>query len=251
MEFSIQEYWSGLPFPSPGNLSDPGIKSMSLMSPALAGRFFTSSATWEAPEKRRSSDYMFVVFTVLLNENQHASMFRNTTYSCRERDSKFKPMTVSWLWTMSELSCIMEEKIPATEVFLVFNQENKDMWHSNPFNWLVLKDMKVLQTPVSQPLHCRLQRCIRLQRWTVEADLAKLRVTWFGFGFGWDVGMGWIDAQRLRWGQMRLELEGSAGFTRAQQIRLLCYWSKARETSLKFIWGLRSPSSASRCKHFS
>lgn len=63
---------------------------------------------------------MFVVFTVLLNENQHASMFRNTTYSCRERDSKFKLMTVSWLWTMSELSCIMEEKIPATEVFLGF-----------------------------------------------------------------------------------------------------------------------------------
>ena len=42
MEFSRQEYWSGLPFPSPGNLPDPGIKPMSLVSPALAGRFFTS-----------------------------------------------------------------------------------------------------------------------------------------------------------------------------------------------------------------
>ena len=49
MEFSIQEYWSGLPFPSPVNLSDPGIKPVSLMSPALAGRLFTTSATWEAP----------------------------------------------------------------------------------------------------------------------------------------------------------------------------------------------------------
>ena len=37
-----------LPFPSPGDLSDPGIKSMSLTSPALAGRFFTTSTTWEA-----------------------------------------------------------------------------------------------------------------------------------------------------------------------------------------------------------
>ena len=36
MEFSRQEYWSGLPFPSPGNLPDPGIKSV---SPALVGRF--------------------------------------------------------------------------------------------------------------------------------------------------------------------------------------------------------------------
>ena len=40
--WEIQEYWSGLPFPSPGNLPNPGIKPM---SPALAGRFFTSSAT--------------------------------------------------------------------------------------------------------------------------------------------------------------------------------------------------------------
>ena len=37
--FSRQEHWSGLPFPSPGDLLDPGIK---LMSPALAGRFFTT-----------------------------------------------------------------------------------------------------------------------------------------------------------------------------------------------------------------
>ena len=37
-------------FPSPQDLPDPGIKPTSLMSPALAGRFFTTSATWEAPE---------------------------------------------------------------------------------------------------------------------------------------------------------------------------------------------------------
>ena len=47
--FSRQEYWSGLPFPSPGDLPDPGIEPMSLTSPALAGRLFTPSATWEAP----------------------------------------------------------------------------------------------------------------------------------------------------------------------------------------------------------
>ena len=34
------EYWSGLPFPTPGDLPNPGIKPMSLASPALAGRFF-------------------------------------------------------------------------------------------------------------------------------------------------------------------------------------------------------------------
>ena len=39
MGFSRQEYWSGLPFPTPGDLSDPGIKSA---SPALAAEFFTT-----------------------------------------------------------------------------------------------------------------------------------------------------------------------------------------------------------------
>ena len=48
MEFPKQEYWSGLPFPSPGHLPDPGTKPSSLESPALAGGFLTRSATWEA-----------------------------------------------------------------------------------------------------------------------------------------------------------------------------------------------------------
>ena len=36
MEFSRQEYWSGLPFPPPGDIPSPGIEHMSLVSPALA-----------------------------------------------------------------------------------------------------------------------------------------------------------------------------------------------------------------------
>ena len=45
VEFPRQEYWSGLPFPSPGDLPNPGIESgslESLVSPALAGGFFTT-----------------------------------------------------------------------------------------------------------------------------------------------------------------------------------------------------------------
>ena len=45
MEFSRQEHWSGLPFPPPGGLPDPG---MELLSPALAGGFFTTEPR-EAP----------------------------------------------------------------------------------------------------------------------------------------------------------------------------------------------------------
>ena len=48
MGVSRQEYWSGLPFPPPGDLPKPGIESTSLLSPALAGRSFTASITWEA-----------------------------------------------------------------------------------------------------------------------------------------------------------------------------------------------------------
>ena len=52
-----QEYWSGLPCPPPGSLSDPGTKPSCPMSPALASRFLTTSTTQEAP-------------TILISTNQ-------------------------------------------------------------------------------------------------------------------------------------------------------------------------------------
>ena len=42
MGFSSQEYWSGLPYSPPGELPDPGMKTASLVAPALAGRLFTT-----------------------------------------------------------------------------------------------------------------------------------------------------------------------------------------------------------------
>ena len=48
MGVSRQEHWSGLRCPSPADLPDSGIKPVSLISPALAGWFFTTSSTWEA-----------------------------------------------------------------------------------------------------------------------------------------------------------------------------------------------------------
>ena len=46
-EFSWQEYWSGLLCPPPGDLPNPGIEPESLMSPTLAGGFFTTNSTWD------------------------------------------------------------------------------------------------------------------------------------------------------------------------------------------------------------
>jgi len=42
MGFPKKEYWSGLPFPPPGDLPDTGVKLMSLVFPALPGGFFTT-----------------------------------------------------------------------------------------------------------------------------------------------------------------------------------------------------------------
>ena len=53
MEFSRQEYWSGLPFPPPGDLPDPGTGPMSPVSPALAGGLFTPE-----PPGKPDSDIM-------------------------------------------------------------------------------------------------------------------------------------------------------------------------------------------------
>ena len=52
IEFSRQEYWSGLPFPSPGDLPDPGIEPTSPTSPSLAGRYNVYKI--DSPEKHTS-----------------------------------------------------------------------------------------------------------------------------------------------------------------------------------------------------
>ena len=68
MRLPRQEYWSGLAFPPPGYFPDPGIEPASPTSPALEGRFFTTSTTWEAqmytpinliPQSRYSSYTLF------------------------------------------------------------------------------------------------------------------------------------------------------------------------------------------------
>ena len=73
MEFPSQEYRSGL----------PGIKPMSLESPALAGRFFTTSASWEALDKQQGvelSDHKVSVFSFMKNTNRFSSKVFVTFY---------------------------------------------------------------------------------------------------------------------------------------------------------------------------
>ena len=71
MGFSRLEYWSGLPFPSPGNLPDPGIGPGSSTSPALAGRFFTTSTTWVADSLESTTKTGFKCFVKGAKEGIH------------------------------------------------------------------------------------------------------------------------------------------------------------------------------------
>ena len=75
MGFSRQEYWSGWSFPSPGDLPSPGSKNVSLPFPALAGRFFTPSATWEASMFIRGRQKIMVMESVWVGIS--ASPFTN------------------------------------------------------------------------------------------------------------------------------------------------------------------------------
>ena len=68
MEFSREEYWSGLPFPTAGDIPDPGIKPVSLVPSSLTGRFLTTRSTWEDPEKvkKQKTPYLMTGCTVWL-----------------------------------------------------------------------------------------------------------------------------------------------------------------------------------------
>ena len=59
-EFSMQEHWSRLPCHPSGDLPNPGIEPVFLMSPALAGGFFTTTATWEAQGQGEPQEFPFL-----------------------------------------------------------------------------------------------------------------------------------------------------------------------------------------------
>ena len=82
MGFSRQEYWSGLLCPLLGDLPDPGIELQSLMSPTLAGGFFTASATWEAPVWLDRCPYKKTRYQHALSPHTHK---RKTTSGHREK----------------------------------------------------------------------------------------------------------------------------------------------------------------------
>ena len=92
MGFPRQYYWSGLPFPSLGDLPDPGIEPTSLRSPALAGKFFTLVPPGEYQFSSVQFSLLAVSDCLQPHESQHARppcpsptsrVYSNSCPSCR------------------------------------------------------------------------------------------------------------------------------------------------------------------------
>ena len=77
MEFSRQEYWSGLPFLPPGDVPDPGIEPASPVFPALASRFFTTTPPGEPHESITGNEKDGQRVGQVFSQGE-ASMHRNT-----------------------------------------------------------------------------------------------------------------------------------------------------------------------------
>ena len=90
MGFSRQEYWSGLPFPPPGDLPNPGMETESPVSPALAGGFFYDQATWEAPIERKEERLeVNDVYQLNLSICQEKNSFPGLVSNCPEQSHSY------------------------------------------------------------------------------------------------------------------------------------------------------------------
>ena len=101
MRFSRKEYWSGLLFLTPGDLPDPGIKPVCLMSSALASRFFTTSATWEA------HIYIYI-YIVVVQSLSNVQLFATPWTVARQASQS---ITISWsLLKLTSIELVMPSK---------------------------------------------------------------------------------------------------------------------------------------------
>ena len=87
VEFSRQEYWSGLPFLTPGDLPNLGIKPTSLVFPELSGRFSTTSASWEAHWYSKCNSSYFIFF---LRDLTHSTEHSVDNYCLGRRNNTGK-----------------------------------------------------------------------------------------------------------------------------------------------------------------
>ena len=106
--FSCHDYWSGLLFPPPGDLPNTGIKPSSLMSPALAGGFSTTSATWGAQLLLLTP----VIITELMSECKLSLQIKNLHPDLNIKITEVRN-SPPYMWTYSvPYVCIFKYELP-------------------------------------------------------------------------------------------------------------------------------------------
>ena len=91
--FSREEDWSGLPGPPSGDLLDPGIKPASLRSPALAGGFFTTGATWDALVYWKAFYWTIVLFIHISRKGSQLTLWEKRWHKHFFPQISFKKLT--------------------------------------------------------------------------------------------------------------------------------------------------------------
>ena len=110
MEFSRQEYWSGLPFPSSGDLPDPGMEPVSPESPALAGGFFATGPPGKLKDLGLGLQFFFLVislsdFSIWVVPVSQAVMNDSFSFSFLEYIVQFSSVTQSCLTFCDPMDC--------------------------------------------------------------------------------------------------------------------------------------------------
>ena len=125
--FSRQEYWSGLPWPPPGDLPDPGIEPESLMFPALASVFFTTSATWEAQATHKGGFCLFKLKSYNWPSRTHLELHFPPGEHCRSHQSATWKRALTWTRHVgTEVSDFRPPKWWEIHSCLLFVNKNKD-----------------------------------------------------------------------------------------------------------------------------
>ena len=116
MRFSRQEYWSGLPFPSHGDLSDPGFEPMVLTSPALAYEFFNISATWDI----LTSCFQLLAHLHTRSMNLHVCLLSPWYYAFMVKglSNYLSDTRVKWVMALHSCSKIFKNAILSYKVFM-------------------------------------------------------------------------------------------------------------------------------------
>ena len=111
MKFSRQEYRNALPFPTSGDLLDPGIKPTSLASPALAGGFFTTNATWKA-QLIGGSNFLLFLSSLLNTVHKSISSYSLCSY---EASSSLDLLDESVSWRSGRVGGLVKPSLKAWE----------------------------------------------------------------------------------------------------------------------------------------